>query len=170
MTRPGIEARSPGPLANTLTARPMSGLGTLPYSLSLILCLSGGFHFQYPRVPVPFFLPCDSIISTLGSSIFSVVSLLPLFIITTTRFSTLISIPGCIFLLFVSKSPLLFHFLRLLSCCIYIKWSTFSFDFVNLLLTEHFLCMWLSGIISNTNDIDEYYYFFYSFESSSYQR
>ena len=27
MTRPGIEPRSPGPLANTLTARPMSGLG-----------------------------------------------------------------------------------------------------------------------------------------------
>ena len=26
MTRPGIEPRSPGPLANTLTARPMSGL------------------------------------------------------------------------------------------------------------------------------------------------
>ena len=25
MTRPGIEPRSPGPLANTLTARPMSG-------------------------------------------------------------------------------------------------------------------------------------------------
>ena len=25
MTRPGIELRSPGPLANTLTARPMSG-------------------------------------------------------------------------------------------------------------------------------------------------
>ena len=28
MTRPGIEPRSPGPLANTLTARPMSGLST----------------------------------------------------------------------------------------------------------------------------------------------
>ena len=27
MTRPGIEPRSPGPLANTLTARPMSGIG-----------------------------------------------------------------------------------------------------------------------------------------------
>ena len=26
MTRPGIEPRSPGPLANTLTARPMSGI------------------------------------------------------------------------------------------------------------------------------------------------
>ena len=26
MTQPGIEPRSPGPLANTLTARPMSGL------------------------------------------------------------------------------------------------------------------------------------------------
>ena len=26
MTRPGIERRSPGPLANTLTARPMSGI------------------------------------------------------------------------------------------------------------------------------------------------
>ena len=26
MTRPGIEPRSPGPLANTLTARPMSGV------------------------------------------------------------------------------------------------------------------------------------------------
>ena len=26
MTRPGIEPRSPGALANTLTARPMSGL------------------------------------------------------------------------------------------------------------------------------------------------
>ena len=25
MTRPGIEPRSPGPLANTLTPRPMSG-------------------------------------------------------------------------------------------------------------------------------------------------
>ena len=25
MTRPGIEPRSPGPLANTLTAKPMSG-------------------------------------------------------------------------------------------------------------------------------------------------
>ena len=25
MTRPGIEPRSPGPLANTLTTRPMSG-------------------------------------------------------------------------------------------------------------------------------------------------
>ena len=25
MTRPGTEPRSPGPLANTLTARPMSG-------------------------------------------------------------------------------------------------------------------------------------------------
>ena len=25
MTRPGIEPRSPGPLTNTLTARPMSG-------------------------------------------------------------------------------------------------------------------------------------------------
>ena len=29
MTRPGIEPRSPGPLANTLTARPMSGTTTL---------------------------------------------------------------------------------------------------------------------------------------------
>ena len=26
MTRPGIEPRSPGPLANTLTPRPMSGI------------------------------------------------------------------------------------------------------------------------------------------------
>ena len=26
MTRPGIEPRSPGPMANTLTARPMSGI------------------------------------------------------------------------------------------------------------------------------------------------
>ena len=26
MTRPGIEPRSPGPLANTLTARPMSDI------------------------------------------------------------------------------------------------------------------------------------------------
>ena len=26
MSRPGIEPRSPGPLANTLTARPMSGV------------------------------------------------------------------------------------------------------------------------------------------------
>ena len=33
MTRPGIEPRSPGPLANTLTPRPMSGIksGTLLY-------------------------------------------------------------------------------------------------------------------------------------------
>ena len=34
MTRPGIEPRSPGPLANTLTARPMSGL-TCIYDLLL---------------------------------------------------------------------------------------------------------------------------------------
>ena len=33
MTRPGTEPRSPGPLANTLTARPMSGI-------SLCLCLT----------------------------------------------------------------------------------------------------------------------------------
>ena len=32
MTRPGIEPRSPGPLANTLTPRPMSGkVHTLGY-------------------------------------------------------------------------------------------------------------------------------------------
>ena len=34
MTRPGIEPRSPGPLANTLTARPMSGI-------------SKGLYFNY---------------------------------------------------------------------------------------------------------------------------
>ena len=43
MTRPGIEPRSPGPLANTLTASPMSGtndikdLITISYSEKMIL-------------------------------------------------------------------------------------------------------------------------------------
>ena len=31
MTRPGIEPRSPGPLANTLTARPMSGMERISF-------------------------------------------------------------------------------------------------------------------------------------------
>ena len=33
MTRPGIEPRSPGRLANTLTARPMSGINRNVYIL-----------------------------------------------------------------------------------------------------------------------------------------
>ena len=41
MTRPGIEPRSPGPLANTLTARPMSG--DYIYYIYTILLL---FHFS----------------------------------------------------------------------------------------------------------------------------
>ena len=32
MTRSGIEPRSPGPLANTLTARPMSGIHKYIYT------------------------------------------------------------------------------------------------------------------------------------------
>ena len=39
MTRPGIEPRSPGPLANTLTARPMSGYSEGFYSIALLSSL-----------------------------------------------------------------------------------------------------------------------------------
>ena len=44
MTRPGIEPRSPGPLANTLTARPMSG--------TLYICYEnyGRFAYRYEYV------------------------------------------------------------------------------------------------------------------------
>ena len=46
MTRPGIEPRSPGPLANTLTARPMSGIllfviATIPLNHILRKCTEG---------------------------------------------------------------------------------------------------------------------------------
>ena len=40
MTRPGIEPRSPGPLANTLTARPMSGKLLVMRSKSFIKTLN----------------------------------------------------------------------------------------------------------------------------------
>ena len=42
MTRPGIEPRSPGPLANTLTARPMSGdnIYILPSTNRLFRCIT----------------------------------------------------------------------------------------------------------------------------------
>ena len=39
MTRPGIEPRSPGPLANTLTARPMSSI--LKYTEFMVGCPHG---------------------------------------------------------------------------------------------------------------------------------
>ena len=47
MTRPGIEPRSPGPLANTLTARPMSGphLRTNSYLLRTFCPHLGSFFF-----------------------------------------------------------------------------------------------------------------------------
>ena len=38
MTRPGIEPRSPGPLANTLTARPMSGTCTITINKHVNQC------------------------------------------------------------------------------------------------------------------------------------
>ena len=52
MTRPGIEPRSPGPLANTLTARPMSGICVC---VCVCVCV---FHI--------IFTSCDSSFKELG--------------------------------------------------------------------------------------------------------
>ena len=47
MTRPGIEPRSPGPLANTLTARPMSGKYIYIYIYTYIYVLSYIYSYIY---------------------------------------------------------------------------------------------------------------------------
>ena len=39
MTRPGIEPRSPGPLANTLTPRPMSGVCVCVWCVRVCVCV-----------------------------------------------------------------------------------------------------------------------------------
>ena len=44
MTRPGIEPRSPGPLANTLTPRPMSGVPMYVY-IYIHIHVSSSSHF-----------------------------------------------------------------------------------------------------------------------------
>ena len=63
----------------------------------------------------------------------------------------------CLFLLFISRSLILFHFIYLfffansLMLSIYIKILIFSRDSVNLWLPEHFVNMLLSGIMAITN-------------------
>ena len=52
MTRPGIEPRSPGPLANTLTARPMSGTNELKLSSILTIYSKQNIYKQYKVLPV----------------------------------------------------------------------------------------------------------------------
>ena len=49
MTRPGIEPRSPGPLANTLTPRPMSGLLLIEeYYIFQADIIIGIIHYHTP--------------------------------------------------------------------------------------------------------------------------
>ena len=110
MTRPGIEPRSPRRLANTLTARPMSGL-----SSPLV------WWCQLPRYPsictFPFiraFKFClDLVVPFCLSGVVCYISLLawPIFSMQIPFLC-----PDCIFSLRVLEFPVLFNFLRTIWC------------------------------------------------------
>ena len=67
MTRPGIEPRSPGPLANTLTARPMSGI--LSIIQGIIYWLFHNFSVILVRISKLYFMSMCNFLNSICNSL-----------------------------------------------------------------------------------------------------
>ena len=136
MTRPGIEPRSPRPLANTLTAGPLN--------FFFHLHLFDGVSIQYPQVFVGVLFSEHSNFVRYRLSPF--ITSMDIFL-CQIRFLY----PDCIFLLHLSEFPILFHFLQTVWCRPYSlgDWSFPAIYWVCIRLCIFFLCCWVAIINSN---------------------
>ena len=101
------------------------------------------------------FSPSFLIFSWFGSSIPSVMSCFPFFIISTTQIPSIC--PAWLHILNVCIRVFIsFSFMaNSLMSSLYIRWLILSCDFLSLYPAVHFLSMWLSGIIRIINSIGD---------------